>query len=130
VTVCRAFGGKASLVRIMAALLLLMLAGCSGSSTPKASKAFCLAADRFDNELERQQKRGEIDRERQIERVAEMARTAPASVKDDAQVFLDALRAVGDDPSIKDDPNVRKAVDNVNRLANQACGAYEGRGAF
>ena len=108
----------------------LLLAGCAGGSTPEASKAFCLAADRYDNELERQQKRGEIDIDRQIERVEELARTAPESVRDDAQVFLNALRSVEDDPSIKDDPKVREAVDNVNRLANQACGVYEGNGGF
>jgi hypothetical protein len=103
-----------------------VLGACSGG-TPEASKAFCLAADRYDNELERQQRSGEIDVDRQIERVEELARTAPASVADDAQVFLDALRRVGDDPSIRDDPRIRKAVDNVNRLANQACGVYDRR---
>jgi hypothetical protein len=110
-------------------LAALVLVGCS-SSTPKASKAFCLAADRYDNELERQQRRGEIDVDRQIARVKELARTAPASIADDAQVFLDALRQVEDDPSIKDDPKVRTAVDNVNRLANQACGVYSRSGGI
>jgi hypothetical protein len=87
-----------------------------------------LAADKYDNELERQQRTGEIDIDRQIDRVEELARTAPPLVADDARRFLDALREVVDDPSIKDDPEVREAVDNVNRLANQACGVYEGGG--
>ncbi|MEX0663398.1 MAG: hypothetical protein WD598_01355 [Acidimicrobiia bacterium] len=110
--------------------VLVLMVGCSGSQTPKASKAFCLAADRYDSELERQQKRGEIDIDRQIERVAELARTAPKAVDDAAQVFLDALERVEDDPSIKDDPDVREAVDDVNRLANQACGVYDREGGL
>jgi len=116
------------------ACLLVVLAGllaaCAGGGTPTASKAFCLAADRYDNEIERQQRKGEIDVDRQIERVAELARTAPASISQDAQVFLDALTRVQDDASLKDDPDVREAVDNVNRLANQACGVYQRKGAI
>ena len=110
-------------------LAAIAVAGCSGSS-PKASKAFCLAADKYDNELERQQRRGEIDIDRQIERVEALAQTAPASIKDDAELFLDSLRRVEDDPSIKDDPKVREAVDDVNRLANQACGVYDRSGGI
>ena len=45
-------------------------------------------------------------------------------VQKDAQLFLDSLKKVETDPSIKDDPKVRDAVDNVNRVANQACGVY------
>jgi hypothetical protein len=106
-------------------LVMLVLGGCSGSSTPKASKAFCVAADKYNNEIERTIKRGEVDAERQAELGAELARTAPASIKHDAKVFADALRRVADDPSIRDDPDVKEAVDNVNRLANQACGVYD-----
>jgi len=68
---------------------------------------------------------GKIDVDRQIELVAELARTAPTSIQADADIFLDSLQRVGDDPSLKDDPDVREAVDNVNRLANQACGVYD-----
>jgi hypothetical protein len=111
-------------------VLAALVAGCSGSSTPKASKAFCLAADKYDNELQRQQRNGKIDVDRQIARVAELARTAPRSIKADAQLFLDSLERVQDDPSLKDDPDVREAVDNVNRLANQACGVYKLKGGI
>ncbi len=106
-------------------LVVLGLGACSGSSTPTASKAFCRAADNYDNEITRQQKKSELDIDRQIELVAELARTAPKSIQADADVFLDSLERVGDDPSLKDDPDVREAVDNVNRLANQACGVYD-----
>lgn len=113
----------------LAVLAILMsavvLGACSSSEPPTASKAFCRAADEFDNEIERQQKRGEIDLERQIELVAQLARTAPPDIEDDAALFLDSLERVEDDPSIKDDPDVREAVDDVNRYANQACGVYD-----
>lgn len=108
--------------------VLVVLAGCSGGSQElTASKAFCLAADRYDSELERQQEKGAVDVDRQVDRVEEIARTAPAAIEGDAQVFLDAMRDVGDDPSLKDDPKIREAVDNVNRYANQACGVYDRR---
>jgi hypothetical protein len=113
--------------RVGLVLILLVLAGCGGSQTLEASKAFCLAADRYDSLLERQQGAGEVDVDRQIVRVEDIAQTAPAAIADDAQMFLDALRDVGDDPSLKDDPKVREAVDNVNRYANQACGVYDRR---
>jgi len=105
-----------------------VVVGCSrGSQELEASKAFCLAADRYDSELERQQKKGKVDIDRQVERVEEIASTAPAAIVDDAQTFLDALRGVGDNPALKDDPKLREAVDNVNRYANQACGVYDRR---
>jgi len=108
--------------------MFALLTACSGSSTPKASKAFCLAADKYNNEIERTIKRGKVDAERQAELGAELARTAPAPIKNDAEVFADALRRAADDPSAqKDDPDVLTAVRNVNRLANQACGVYDRR---
>ncbi|MSO78367.1 MAG: hypothetical protein EXQ79_02030 [Acidimicrobiia bacterium] len=106
-------------------LVVMVLGACSGSAKPTASKAFCRAADNYDNEITRQQKKGKIDVDRQIDLVAELARTAPKSIQADADIFLDSLQRVGDDPSLKDDPDVREAVDNVNRLANQACGVYD-----
>jgi hypothetical protein len=99
----------------------LVVTGCAGSDKPKGSKAFCLAADRYNTEIERPK----IDVDRQIARVEELVRTAPKAIQGDAQVFLDALRQVRTDPSIKDDPDIKRAVDNVNRFANQACGVYD-----
>ena len=111
-------------------VLALVLAGCSGGDTPEASRAFCAAAEKFDREITRTQKRLEIDEERQIELYERLAETAPEAVADDAQVVLEALRRVEDDPSLRDDPKIRKAFDNVNRLANQACGVYDREGGF
>ena len=110
---------------VLVVALVALGVGCSRSEKPEASKEFCRAADRYNTELERQQENGKIDTDRQIERVEKLAATAPASIRDEAEVFLDALRRVDDDPSVKDDPEIREAVDDVNRYANQACGVYD-----
>ncbi|MBM3672691.1 MAG: hypothetical protein FJW86_11005 [Actinobacteria bacterium] len=109
---------------------VLLVAGCSSSEQLEASKAFCRAADRYDSHLERELEQGKVDLERQIELVAELARTAPPDIEDDAALFFDSLERVEDDPSIRDDPAVREAVDDVNRYANQACGVYDSGGGF
>ena len=64
----------------------------------------------------------------QIRLVQRMVDTAPAKIKADAQTFVDALRRVETDPSVKDDPKVKRAVENVNRYAAQGCGFYERQG--
>jgi hypothetical protein len=107
-------------------LLSMLVAGCSREEEPKASPAFCKAVDRYNSELERQLEGKEIDPERELERVEELARTAPKAIRDDAKTFRDSLRNVASDPSLKDDPEIREAVDNVNRFANKACGLYSG----
>jgi hypothetical protein len=108
--------------------VVAVVAGCSREEKPPASEAFCRAADRYNTELERQQERGKVDTQRQIERVADIAATAPEGIRAEAERFLDALRRVETDPSVQDDPEVREAVDAVNRYANQACGVYDRRG--
>jgi hypothetical protein len=111
------------------ALGLMIVAGCGAAacgsqSTPQGSKAFCAAADRYNTELEHQQKTGTIDLARQVSRVTRVVETAPKAIHAAAQRFLDALRAVETDPSVKNDPAVKRSVDAVNRYANQACGVY------
>jgi len=118
--------GRLVLVLVLCALGV----ACSGQDEPVGSPRFCRAVEKYNDELERQFERGEIDPERELERVEELARTAPKAIEEDAATFRDALRAVVDDPSIKDDPAIKVAVDNVNRYANKACGLYSGGGAF
>lgn len=111
---------------LAAVLLAALVAGaCSSDSgnAPKAPLAFCKAAARFDDRLS---KGAKIDE--QIRLVQRMVDTAPAKIDADAQTFLDALRRVETDESVKDDPNVKKAVENVNRYAAQGCGFYERQG--
>jgi hypothetical protein len=102
----------------------LVLGACrsEGGSGPKPPEAFCDAATRYD---ERVQEGAQLDE--QIRLVQRLVDTAPAKIKPDAQTFVDALRRVETDPSVKDDPKVKQAVDDVNRYAAQGCGFYERR---
>ena len=112
---------------VAAVLLVAALVGgaCSSESgnAPKAPLAFCKAAARYDDRVSRNAK---IDE--QIRLVQRMADTAPAKIKANVQTFVDALRRVETDKSAKDDPNVKRAVENVNRYAAQGCGFYERQG--
>ena len=103
----------------------MLAAGCGseGSDAPKAPLDFCKAAARFDDRLSRGAKLNE-----QIRLVQDMVDAAPARIRPDTQTFVDALRRVEADPSVKDDPKVKKAVENVNRYAAQGCGFYERQG--
>jgi hypothetical protein len=112
---------------VTAVLLVAALVGgaCSseGGNAPKAPLAFCKAAARYDDRVSRNAK---IDE--QVRLVQRMVDTAPAKIKANAQTFVDALRRVETDKSAKDDPNVKRAVENVNRYAAQGCGFYERQG--
>ena len=112
---------------VAAVLLVAALVGgaCSSESgnAPKAPLAFCKAAARYDDRVSRNAK---IDE--QVRLVQRMVDTAPAKIKADAQTFVDALRRVETDNSVKKDPNVKRAVENVNRYAAQGCGFYERQG--
>ena len=108
---------------LVAAVALAAGCGSERANTPKASLAFCKAAANFDDRLSRGAKLDE-----QIRLVQRMVDTAPARIHADAQVFVDALRRVESDKSVKDDPKVRTSVEKVNRYAAQACGFYEPQG--
>ncbi len=108
---------------LVAAAALAAGCGSEGGNTPKAPLAFCKAASSFDDRLSRGAKVDE-----QIRLVQRMVDTAPAKIRSDAQAFVDALRRVDTDPSVKDDPKVRRSVEKVNRYAAQACGFYEPQG--
>ena len=103
--------------------MLAVGCGSEGSDAPKAPLAFCKAASRFDDRLSRGAKRDE-----QIRLVQAMVDAAPTRIRRDAQTFVDALRRVETDNSVRDDPKVKKAVENVNRYAAQGCGFYERQG--
>jgi hypothetical protein len=116
-------------IRLAVGVVLLVAAlvggACSSESAnaPKAPLAFCRAAARYDDRVSRNAK---IDE--QIRLVQRMVDTAPAKIKANAQTFVDALRQVETDKSVKDDPNVKRAVENVNRYAAQGCGFYKQQG--
>jgi hypothetical protein len=118
-------------MRRLSVMMLVAVAaatGCSREDPPTASRAFCRAADEYNDEIEHARQQGEASVERQLPLVEELARTAPRAIARDARTFVDALERVASDPSVRRDPQVRAAVDNVNRFANQACNVYERRG--
>jgi hypothetical protein len=116
---------RVATIFVVVAAASMLAAGCGseGGDAPKAPLAFCKAAARYDDRVSRNAK---IDE--QIGLVQRMVDTAPAKIKADAQSFVDALRRVETDKSVKDDPNVKRAVENVNRYAAQGCGFYERQG--
>jgi hypothetical protein len=127
-----ALGGFAFVV----VLVMMYMGRQSETEIPPAPKAFCVAANAYEEELERQQIAYRIDTAKQIERVADIAATAPRAVKDDAELFLRSLREIDAAPDaaaraeLQDDPEVKAAVDEVNRYWNQGCGVFEREGGI
>jgi hypothetical protein len=115
-------------VASLSLVLASVATACAREEKPEASRAFCRAADEYNEEIERTGRRSEVSLERQLPLVEELARTAPRAIARDARTFVDALERVASDPSVRDNPDVRTAVDNVNRYANQACNVYQRRG--
>lgn len=115
--------------RLAAVVLLgaVALAACGGGSSGP-STAFCAAATRYENELQREATNGKLDTTRQIGIVQQLVTAAPASIKGDAQTFLDALRHVDANPKLRDQPAIKRAVDNVNRFASNKCGLFNQSG--
>ncbi len=106
-------------------------AACSREEKPPANRAFCNAAERWDAEIERTQREGEVDIDRQLPIVEDLAESAPKQIAADAQVFLDAMQRRADgDRSVVDDPEIQESVDEVNRYANKACNVYERDSGF
>ena len=102
----------------------LVLSACSGraESLPRPSRAYCEAAYRYEQQI---QKQPQPSIDEQITMVDQIAANAPRDIAADAQVFLDAMRRVKTDPSVKDDARVQAAVDNVNRRTSSGCGFFE-----
>ncbi len=112
-------------------LVVLYMGRQSSTSEIEAPKAFCHAANAYEEELGRQQVAYKINTARQIEKVEAIVATAPKAIRADAETFLASLRAVDAAPNAKarerlqDDPDVRQAVENVNRYWNQGCGVFD-----
>lgn len=113
----------------LALAAMAVVSGCkeqsdAASDLPRPSKAFCQAAARYDEKVERGVEIGE-----HIELVSAIAAEAPKDVADDAATFLDALKRRRDgDESVVDDDRIERAVDNLNRRAGQDCGWYKREG--
>jgi hypothetical protein len=106
-------------------ILGLALAACSGdssSSLPTPSKAFCKAAYDYDTNLPKLI--GKIDEQTAL--VQKLADNAPKDIAKDAQIYLDAMKRRADgDTSVVDNPEIKTAVENVNRRAADGCGLYK-----
>jgi hypothetical protein len=111
---------RAPLAAVVAALLVV--ACSSGDDLPRPSRAFCDAAYRYEQRIQRAP-RASVDT--QIDLVADMAAHAPADIRADARLFLAALRRAKAGTLEKDDPRVVAAVENVNRRAGNGCGFFE-----
>jgi hypothetical protein len=99
---------------------LLAIAGCSRAQTPDAPAAFCEAAHRYERAIERG-----ASVARQIVLVEQLYDAAPPTIRPEAKTFLDAMRRVESDPSVRDDPKIKTAVEDVNRFAAQGCEFYK-----
>ncbi len=112
-------------VVVAVGLLAAGLAACSGDSEqslPTPSKAFCQAAYDYDTNLPKLEHKPRA----QTELVAKLAQHAPKDIAADANTYLDAMqRAVAGDKSVVDNPEIQKAVNNVNRRASSGCGLFK-----
>ena len=106
------------------ALIVATLTACDRSDDrARPSRAFCEAAYEYDDQVARL---GPERVDEQIELVEPIAAHAPADVKADAEVFLDALRRVGDgDDSVVDDPDIEAAYERLHRRAIDGCGLFD-----
>jgi hypothetical protein len=127
-----AYAGHNRPVRATAALALAIsiafLGACrrADDDVARPPDPFCEAAIDLEEGLVEQ-----VGIDEQIRLVRRLVETAPAEIEADAQTFLDALEAVRvdpGDPDLRDDPDVREAVDNVNRFASQGCELFEQEG--
>lgn len=114
---------------LAAVALLTVLTACSRGdedSLPQPKPGFCEAAQRYDQRVERGASLDE-----QITILEKLERNAPKDVAADAKRFLDqmvAFRAADTKKAreaLQDDPDVTKAIENVNRRAAHGCGFYE-----
>jgi hypothetical protein len=100
------------------------------TSVKKAPRNFCKAAKAYEDDIDRFGQNYITMLDRQIERVEEIAATAPRNVQADAELFLASLRAYEAAPDekaredLRDDPEVEAAIVNLNRRWNQGCDVF------
>jgi hypothetical protein len=109
-------------------VLVVTLSACSRGSDealPTPKPGFCEAAQRYDRRVERNASVAE-----QITILEKLERNAPRDVAADATLFLERMREYraatkAEREELKGDPDVERAIENVNRRAINGCGFFE-----
>ena len=111
---------------LLLAVVALSATACSQkddtqSKLPRPSRAFCAAAARYDAAVSSKK----VSLAQHVRFTHAIAKTAPADARRDAAVVwhsFEKLRA--GDRSVVDNPQVKAAIEHVNRRAGQDCGWY------
>jgi len=111
---------------LLLATLSVVSVGCkqkddTASDLPRPSRAFCRAAANYDKVVSLKS----TTLARHITLTRAIAQTAPKDARHDAEIVwhsFEKLRA--GDKSVIDNPEVRAAIEHVNRRAGQDCGWY------
>ena len=112
------------LLPIVIALALLTVA-CDQREEPVAEKptvAFCDAVVKLEDRLNRVPY---ITAAEWVTLFEAVATNAPTPVRADADLFLDGLRRVTDEPDLKDQDKYKKASERVQRYAISGCGLHQ-----
>lgn len=114
-------------IAAVAVLLMVVVTACSSEDDDPSAhppEPFCQAAIALEEFGPVRGRVPELDD--QIDLVREVAETAPADIKAQAEAFLDAMERYQDgDDSVIDDPEVQEAVNEVNRYATNGCELFE-----
>lgn len=121
-------------VRVLVALVALSAigVGCSNkddtaSGLPRPSRAFCKAAADYDKRVGSPK----LTLADHIKYTKAIAQAAPADIRKDANlVWRSFVKLDAGDRSVVDNPDVKDAIDRVNRRAGQDCGWYRRKEAI
>jgi hypothetical protein len=92
------------------------------SKLPVPSRAFCSAAAKYDEATTSKP----LPLARHVTMTHAIALSAPADAKADAVLVWTSYRKLAaGDRSVVDDPDVKAAIDHVNRRATQTCGWFK-----
>ncbi len=97
------------------------------SDLPRPSVAFCRAATRYDDAISGSDRKLSLARHAAMTKA--IADAAPKDTKADAVlVHQSFVKLAAGDRSVVDDPDVKAAIQHVNRRAGQDCGWFKRQG--
>ena len=106
--------------------LALVAVGCkqkddTASNLPRPSRAFCAAAAHYDAAVTSRK----VTLDQHVRYTRAIAKTAPADARHDANIVWHSFaRLRAGDHRVVDNPEVKAAIEHVNRRAGQDCGWY------